>query len=68
MNVRAPVPILGDLDADGDVDLVDRDLLIQVLLGRDAEGCHATRADLDESGMADARDVQRFVEAILNSQ
>ncbi len=58
-------PPPGDIDADGDVDFVDRDLFVGVLLGLDADAGRTGRSDLDESGAPDGRDVAPFSQALL---
>lgn len=56
----------GDIDADGDVDDVDRDLFIGVLMGADADLGRTTRSDVNGDGRVDGADVQAFSTAWLN--
>lgn len=55
----------GDIDGDGDVDLGDRDLFIDVLLGTNANPNHMARADMNGDGAADGRDCPRLVSALF---
>lgn len=55
---------LGDIDNDGDVDLIDADLLIAVLMETENRSGFVLRADLTTDGKCDGRDVQVFVQAI----
>ena len=55
----------GDLNGDGVVDTADVDVLVEVLLGTDADPDHQRRADLNGDGAADGQDIQPFVDALL---
>ena len=57
--------LTGDIDADGDVDFVDRDLFVSVLLGVDQDAGHITRSDINADATADGLDVIGFVNAML---
>ena len=54
---------VGDIDADGNVDYVDLSLFVQVLLGLDPS--HISRADMNGDGVANGKDVQLFVDAMM---
>lgn len=60
-----PQPLIGDIDADGDVDLEDKTLFVAVLTGTSANPDAAARCDLNEDGLADGGDVQPFVLALM---
>jgi hypothetical protein len=55
----------GDLDTDGDTDMVDASLFVAVLLGSDTDPAHIAAADLDCSGVVDGLDIQPFVDLLL---
>lgn len=57
----------GDINGDGSVDLVDRDLLVNVLLGVDVDLGHIARSDINGDGSADGRDILAFVLALLGA-
>jgi len=65
-DVVVPGP-LGDIDDDGDVDLVDRDLFIGVLLGTNQDAGQIGRSDLDNDGQATGGDVGLMVSALLGT-
>lgn len=60
----APLVLPGDIDADGDVDSADRDALVTILIGLNADPDRLLRADLDGNDVVDARDILPFVELI----
>jgi hypothetical protein len=55
----------GDIDNDGDTDMVDANLFVAVLLGLDTNPAHVAAADLDCSGIADGLDIQPFINLLL---
>jgi hypothetical protein len=62
--VRVPIP--GDINDDGDADLDDLPVLVDVLLGLDTDPYHVCAADLDGSGAPDGNDIQPFVGLLIN--
>lgn len=66
INLALPGTIAaGDIDADGDVDSIDRELLVDVLLGSDADLGRTTRSDVNGDGLVSSADIQAFVAAWL---
>lgn len=59
------VPVLGDIDGDGDVDEADQLLFIGVLLGENEDPDHVSRSDLNGDESADAGDIQLMVSSLL---
>lgn len=55
----------GDINCDGAVDLMDRDLFVGVLLGVETDPDFIDRSDLDGSGSPDGLDVQRMIDALM---
>jgi len=58
-------PVAGDIDADGDVDNVDRLIFVDVLLGLDTNPDHKSRADMVPDGSNDGKDIDPFLNALL---
>ena len=55
----------GDVNHDGNVDIDDLNLLINIILDRDSDAGNAARADLDGSGGVDIDDVNRLISILL---
>jgi len=53
---------IGDIDADGDVDAVDVELMTLALLGMPAQPEHVSRSDIDGDGNTDGRDIAAFAD------
>ncbi len=60
-----PVPIPGDIDADGDVDFDDVNLFVGVLVGLNPDPQHIERSDLSLDGVADGVDVALLVDEMV---
>lgn len=60
------IPVIGDVDCDGDVDMDDVVALCGVLLDIDGDPCHVAQADIDGSGSPDGLDIQPFLATLLN--
>lgn len=59
------IDILGDIDADGDIDGDDANALVAVLLGAPLTPEHVSRSDLNGDSMQDGLDIGPFVDAWL---
>jgi len=55
----------GDIDGDGDIGVDDTEALIGALLETVTDGCTLRRADMNEDGLNDGRDVQGYVAALV---
>ena len=65
---NAPLPMAGDLDCSGTVDLDDAPLLVEALLAPGSfSGCDIARADVDANGVTNGLDVAAFVAAVLGA-
>lgn len=62
-----PIPeVPGDIDGDGDVDLIDADLFAAVLTDQDADPMHVARSDLNNDETVDGLDIQPMTAAVLS--
>ncbi len=57
--------ILGDIDGNGTVDVLDLSAFVGVLLGTNPDPVQAVRSDLNQDGAADGVDIGPLVEALL---
>ncbi|WP_407402570.1 chitobiase/beta-hexosaminidase C-terminal domain-containing protein [Sodaliphilus sp.] len=64
-NAPAPVFKKGDVNGDGEVDVKDSTILINVVLGLDKAEKYEGRADVDGNGDVDAADVNALINIIL---
>ena len=55
----------GDIDGDGDRDMTDVGVFIDVLLDLDTDPHHVAASDINQSGTADGLDIQPFVDLLL---
>jgi len=62
--LTAVVPLPGDLNDDGAVDLFDLPPFVEVLLGNAANVIQVCTADVDWSGTANGQDIRPFVELL----
>ena len=58
--------ILGDVDGNGTVDVTDVNILVNIVLGKDAADNYGSNADIDGNGTVDVTDVNLVVNIILN--
>lgn len=57
----------GDVECDGDIDVGDAAVLVDVLLGMETDGLRVAQADVNGSGTADGEDVGALVELLVGS-
>jgi hypothetical protein len=57
--------VAGDIDGDGDVDFVDRDLFVAVLIGLESNSDYISRSDLNNDDNRDGLDVAGMTSALL---
>ncbi|MBO4802961.1 MAG: M6 family metalloprotease domain-containing protein [Muribaculaceae bacterium] len=68
-NTWTPEPelMLGDVNADGIVDITDATMLINYLLSNDPTGIDMANADCDDSGAIDITDATMLINYLLNN-
>jgi hypothetical protein len=60
-----PLPIDGDLNLDGEVDILDVQLCVSVVMGTEDDPTILARADVNQDGTVDVLDVQEIVNISL---
>lgn len=60
-----PVPLVGDVDLDGKVDVSDVNIVVNIILGKDSAANYDGRADVKQNGAVDVSDVNAIVNIIL---
>ena len=60
-----PATLPGDVDGSGVIDIDDVNILINIILGKDSDELHRTRADIDGTGVVDVDDLNLIINAIL---
>ncbi|MFQ5422479.1 MAG: dockerin type I domain-containing protein [Phycisphaerae bacterium] len=63
----AGVPVIGDVDCDGIVNMSDAQALVDVLLGTDIHPCHVAAADMNGDGLMDGNDIQDLVSILIGA-
>jgi len=63
---KPPANSQGDVNNDGQVNLLDIPALIAVMMGAPIDPSHVGRADLNHDGLADGRDIHYFVNYLLH--
>ncbi len=67
--IEIPAPTLkGDINGDGDVDVIDVTILVDYILGNNPDNCNESACDVNENGEIDVIDVTTLVDIILNSK
>jgi len=59
------IPVIGDVNCDGVLDINDAITLSSVLIGTDMDACHVASADLSGDGIVDGGDIQSFLQILL---
>ena len=59
--------IKGDVDGNGEVDITDANILINIMLGKDSASKYGGRADVTGDGVVDVSDVNAIINIILNN-
>ena len=57
--------LLGDVDGNGEVNVTDVNILVNIILGKDNAASYDGRADVDGNGNVDITDVNEVVNIIL---
>jgi hypothetical protein len=65
LTVLNTVPVVGDIDGDGQVNEADLTIFVAVLLGNDTNPAHVAASDLSHDGVANGADIQPFVAALI---
>lgn len=60
--------VTGDVDGNGEVDITDANILINILLGKDSESKYGGRADVTDDGTVDVSDVNSALNIILGKK
>ena len=64
--IEAKPYMRGDVNADGNVDGIDLNILVSIILGHDDAANYDGRADVDEDGYVDAIDLNDVINIILD--
>ncbi len=59
------IPLEGDVNQDGRVDIIDVQLCVNVILGTENDPAIVAHADANGDGLVDVLDLQRIVNTIL---
>ena len=59
------LPLDGDVNLDGSVDVEDVNIVINIILEQDTDFDHFARADLDDNGVVDISDLNMLINTIL---
>ena len=62
-----PMPLLGDINLDGQVDVLDVQICVNVFLGSETDPAAVLRADANSDGAVNVLDVQIVVNTFLGS-
>lgn len=62
-----PDPIPGDVDCDGNIDLLDASALASVLIEIDTQPCHVAASDVNNDGAANGADIQALVITLVGN-
>ena len=62
---RAPEPLQGDVNGDGNVDGSDINSLINVVLGKESADIYGGRADVNGDGIEDGSDINTLINIVL---
>ena len=57
----------GDINGDGEVDVIDVTILVDYILGNNPDNCNESACDVNENGEIDVTDVTSLVDIILNN-
>ena len=66
--IEIPTPTLkGDINGNGEVDVIDVTILVDYILGNNPDNCNESACDVNENGEIDVIDVTTLVDIILNN-